>query len=121
MRYECCVCKKVFPAEERIDGYAEGYRVGFLCPRCGANVQDNPFSGDSNFVFRKNGAAFRVLAVLGTFGLLRLLGHFSWNLFGVDVSLAYIALGVGLAVIAYLAVKNPEDLWSPILSTQKVE
>ncbi len=62
-----------------------------------------------------------MLAVLGAFSFLRLLGHFSWNLFGVDVSLAYIALGVGLAVIAYLTVQSPEDLWNPILSTQKVE
>lgn len=121
MRYECCACKGIFPAEKRIDGYEQGYRVGFLCPLCRANIQDNPFSGRTHHVFKKNGTAFGVLAVLGTAGLWRLLGHISWNVFWVEVSLAYVAIGVVVVVTAYLAVENPEELWNPILSTQKVE
>ncbi len=39
IKYECHYCQQVFPAEESIDGYSQGYKVGFLCPRCGKNVQ----------------------------------------------------------------------------------
>jgi DNA-directed RNA polymerase subunit RPC12/RpoP len=39
IKYECYYCKKIFPAEETIDGYDQGYKVGFLCPNCGKNIQ----------------------------------------------------------------------------------
>jgi hypothetical protein len=38
-KYECYYCKEIYPAEEAIDGYNQGYEVGFLCPKCGKNVQ----------------------------------------------------------------------------------
>jgi hypothetical protein len=51
MKYECCICKVDFPCESAIDGYSQGYRVGFLCPHCGANLQDNLF--DTHRMVRK--------------------------------------------------------------------
>jgi hypothetical protein len=39
IKYECCYCQQVFPADEAIDGFKRGYKVGFLCPRCGKNIQ----------------------------------------------------------------------------------
>ncbi len=39
IKYECYYCKKTYPAEEVIDGYNQGYKVGFLCPKCGKNIQ----------------------------------------------------------------------------------
>jgi hypothetical protein len=39
IKYQCCHCEQIFPADEAIDGFAQGYRVGFLCPRCGRNIQ----------------------------------------------------------------------------------
>jgi hypothetical protein len=40
-KFECCYCHQAFPVEERIDGFKQGYRVGFLCPHCGRNIKDN--------------------------------------------------------------------------------
>ena len=40
-KYECCYCNEHFPLEERIDGFDQGYPVGFLCPHCGSNIKDN--------------------------------------------------------------------------------
>ncbi len=39
IKYECFYCKEVFRASAAIDGYDRGYRVGFLCPACGKNIQ----------------------------------------------------------------------------------
>jgi hypothetical protein len=40
---ECFYCHEAFPVEDRIDGFDQGYRVGFLCPHCGWNIKDNLF------------------------------------------------------------------------------
>ena len=39
IKYQCFYCERVFPADQSIDGYDQGYRVGFLCPKCGSNIQ----------------------------------------------------------------------------------
>ena len=39
IKYECCYCHNTFPAKQAIDGYQQGYKVGFLCPDCGENIQ----------------------------------------------------------------------------------
>ncbi len=39
IKYECCYCQGIFPAEEAVDGYNQGYKIGFLCPKCGENIQ----------------------------------------------------------------------------------
>ena len=44
MNYECCNCKGIFPVEDAIDGFEQGYKVGFLCPLCGCNLKDNPIT-----------------------------------------------------------------------------
>ena len=47
-KFECFYCHEIFPVEERIDGFKEGYSIGFLCPHCGRNIKDNlliPSSG----------------------------------------------------------------------------
>jgi hypothetical protein len=40
-KFECCYCHEHFPIEERMDGFSQGYRTGFLCPHCGRNIKDN--------------------------------------------------------------------------------
>ena len=39
LKYKCYYCKNTFLAKEAIDGYKKGYKVGFLCPKCGKNIQ----------------------------------------------------------------------------------
>lgn len=38
MNYQCDYFKEEFPTIEAIDGYKEGYKVGFLCPKCGKSI-----------------------------------------------------------------------------------
>ena len=40
MKYKCASCKELFSASEKIDGYKDGYKIGFLCPLCNANIKD---------------------------------------------------------------------------------
>ncbi|MCP5350808.1 MAG: hypothetical protein H7A10_07565 [Oceanospirillaceae bacterium] len=41
MKYMCAACSAVFPVAEAIDGYAQGYRQGFVCPNCGCNIDED--------------------------------------------------------------------------------
>ena len=43
LKYECFYCKCIFPAEDIVDGYNQGYKAGFICPECGQNIQAKPF------------------------------------------------------------------------------
>ena len=38
IKYECCYCKTIFPADAAIDAYDKGHKIGFLCPNCGKNI-----------------------------------------------------------------------------------
>ena len=40
-RYLCAKCLRRFPINKALDGYAQGYQCGFLCPLCGANLVEN--------------------------------------------------------------------------------
>ena len=39
LKYQCYYCKTEFLATAAIDGFNKGYRIGFLCPNCGENIQ----------------------------------------------------------------------------------
>ncbi len=111
MKYECCQCKKDFPVEAAIDGFKEGYRVGFLCPLCGANVQDN--LTDTHRIYREGRGYIAALAFFGFVGITALR-------IGDDVSWPYIvAFVAALAVaIAYGYSRYPSAFTSPVFSTR---
>ena len=60
IRYECYFCHDVFPAQSRIDGFSQGYKVGFLCPHCGKNIKDNVLAAKQ----RLNGCQLKWLLVM---------------------------------------------------------
>ncbi len=46
---ECCYCHEPFFENEKVDGYDQGFTVGFLCPKCGKNIKlDLDSISDSN-------------------------------------------------------------------------
>lgn len=111
MRYECCQCKKDFPSEAAIDGFKEGYRVGFLCPLCGANIQDNLI--DTHPVYREGGTYIAAITFFGFVGItaLRIADDISWPY--------PVALFAALAVaIAYGYRRYPSSFKSPVCSTR---
>lgn len=67
MEYECCECKRDFPAEAAVDGFKEGYRVGFLCPLCGVNLQDNLV--DTHWLLREGRGFSAGLIAYGALGV----------------------------------------------------
>lgn len=44
--YLCASCGQSFPTGDAVDGFAQGYRKGFLCPLCNANLEETGESDD---------------------------------------------------------------------------
>mgnify|MGYP002712873043 FL=1 len=39
-KYQCTVCGKTFKTTDAVDGFKQGYKVGFLCPYCKSNIME---------------------------------------------------------------------------------
>jgi len=39
-KYQCNVCGKTFKTDDAVDGFKQGYKVGFLCPYCKSNIME---------------------------------------------------------------------------------
>ena len=39
-KYQCNVCGKTFKTADAVDGFKQGYKVGFLCPYCKSNIME---------------------------------------------------------------------------------
>lgn len=39
-KYQCIACGKTFKTTEAVDGFKQGYTVGFLCPFCKSNIME---------------------------------------------------------------------------------
>ncbi len=52
-KYLCAQCLQKFAFDQAVDGFAQGYRVGFLCPYCQANLKEkNPDDTPKQQFFR---------------------------------------------------------------------
>ncbi len=45
-KYLCVSCNRTFAVGDAVDGFGQGYRKGFLCPFCNANLRDAGESDD---------------------------------------------------------------------------
>jgi hypothetical protein len=54
MKYQCCVCDFSFESTQIKDDFKNGVKVGFLCPKCGANIKDD-LNGQTSFDKKANG------------------------------------------------------------------
>lgn len=41
--YECCICNSSFKIEDAVDGFKQGYTQGFLCLKCGGNIEESAY------------------------------------------------------------------------------
>ncbi len=116
MKYQCCECKGEFPATEAIDGFKQGYKVGFLCPLCGENIQDNPLKTHAVFSNKGDGKYYGlgfIMAIL-SYLFLTIIENEYWP--------HYLAIGlIFLVYIVYGHFRHPLALYSPTMSTQKVK
>lgn len=39
-KYQCAVCDNKFKTIDAVDGFKQGYKVGFLCPFCKSNIME---------------------------------------------------------------------------------
>lgn len=39
-KYRCAACRRTFATRDAVDGFDQGYRKGFLCPFCNANLKE---------------------------------------------------------------------------------
>jgi len=60
--YLCRVCNKRFPTSDAKDGYSLGFKEGFLCPFCNANLKEAGQSDDLDHL--EYGYTFAVLTVI---------------------------------------------------------
>ena len=111
MNYECCKCKGIFPVEDAIDGFDQGYKVGFLCPLCGCNIKDNPITA---------GYVIKSKLFLGLVGLYTLSGLVAINFYENIGVFEYGAFGIGLIFfLTYGYFKHP-DLFKDSTSTTEL-
>lgn len=115
MKYRCYFCENLFPAIDAIDGYREGYRIGFLCPKCRGNLVESPET------VYPEGAKYRVNA---THILIAMIGfHYSLSFAGVLrhqmkwFSFTIVVL-VGLAMLIYGMKKYPKNFALFIMPTK---
>lgn len=74
--YLCAKCRQTFAVTQAIDGYQQGYKTGFLCPHCNANLQE---VGESDDVFHlRYGISY--LALIALLGWLVDTSELSFNL-----------------------------------------
>ncbi len=116
MNYQCCYCKKEFPASEAIDGFSKGYKVGFLCPECGENIQDTPLNEEWAFSSKSSQLFFVVviLYILLAWGILNALEPNS-------LSHYLVALGGLVPFFIYGHINHPRDMYSPTIVTKPVK
>lgn len=115
MKYQCCYCKEEFPASEAIDGYDQGYKKGFLCPKCGKNILDDPM--DEEWIFSSNSAKLFFYILIGysflVFLFLEFMAPNTWVHFA-------IVIGGLVPVLIYGHIKHPKDMYSPTIGTKPV-
>lgn len=115
MNYLCCYCKHEFPAGGAVDGFKEGFKVGFLCPQCGKNIQDNPMKEQWVFSNKSSEKFYGFTVVYGfmTWITLESIKPNTWLHYS-------IAIGGLALILAYGHFKHPKDMYSPTLKTQPV-
>ena len=118
MRYLCCACNKRFPSTEAIDGFAQGYRRGFLCPHCQTNL-DGHF--DVGAWLKGEGqplSAILVACLLAMFASFK--SHLAVPLpgFSAPIWTLFAATAVGIGIV--LAIRIPDVLFNPLMHTKRI-
>jgi hypothetical protein len=116
MNYQCYYCKEEFPPVEAIDGYKKGYKIGFLCPNCGKNIQDIPM--DAEWIFSRNSSKLFFAILTGYF-------YLAWmflDFFELNTWVHYaVTLGGLVPFLVYGHIKHPKDMYSPRIGTKPVK
>lgn len=119
VEYECCYCHEVFPADRRIDGFAQGFRVGFLCPCCGRNIRDSPIAVvrmgacQSRWLNRLFWLSVPAFVAMGYHPTIEILGH--------EVSLGWVILLVYLLLVGLLLLLVPCTRETGVVVTEPVD
>ena len=113
MKYKCYFCHEIFPAVKAIDGFKDGYKVGFLCPCCGKNIKDDLVSTETVYESKAtNKFVALIAAVFGSIGVILP------RVDGVELQHYLIFGGFFLIASIYGYAKYGSDLFSQTLSTQ---
>ena len=76
--YQCAKCLRNFPVKRAIDGYSQGFKCGFLCPLCGANLVEAGQSDDIDHC--EYGYRYALLVFIVTSIVVRGGDYFPWQL-----------------------------------------
>lgn len=112
MRYQCCDCQEIFDAKSAVDGFKQGYRVGFLCPICKKNIKDDPMQSRQVINTTSERIYFAVVTAYGMLSLLAL------QFLPPDGWIQYAWVGGGLLVLTlYGLIRYPKLFTAPIATT----
>lgn len=81
-KYQCAKCLRNFPLQNAVDGYSQGFKRGFLCPLCGANLIEAGQSDDLGNL--QYGYRYALLVFI----IVRFSQHLPWQLTTFDHPLA---------------------------------
>lgn len=118
LKYQCCYCSDKFLADEAIDGYGKGYKVGFLCPKCGKNVQAG-FQAKPKISPEQYKWTF-IAFVLFLPAVLTLNHEAEYKILGILLSLNTWCFLFWIVFIAILFVKKPALFLSTTIITEPV-
>lgn len=120
IQFECHYCHAVFPAEKRIDGYSQGYKVGFLCPQCGKNIKDNLLTANQRLNKCQRKWLTRLFWLFIPVFVSRFFDcHVEW--FGKAISLEVILLGISVLVAGLVLLFVPCTRKAGVFVTEPVD
>lgn len=108
-QYQCCKCEECFPVETAVDGFAQGYRSGFLCPLCGAHLASDLIVSERVISGHRGVHAALTVAMLLSLALFYLLSP-GW--------IASIVIVVAMLALLFFAYRKYPSLKEIVWTTQ---
>ncbi|MCB1890420.1 MAG: hypothetical protein KDH20_22630 [Rhodocyclaceae bacterium] len=118
MNYQCCACRHEFPYSNAVDGFRQGFREGFLCPACGAQLEA-PL-GNAKALPGKGGEVRMVLAAGLVITLWTAKLDASVTLGQLTIPFWTLPAALCLAAALWFAITRPRELVEPTLETRLI-
>ncbi len=119
LKYECCYCKTLFRAKDAIDGFDQGYRIGFLCPNCGKNIQTGLQARQK--VSKEQTIWTFVAFIFFLPTVFTINSEKAVSILGNNISLSMLCLAAWVAFIVVLLMLKPTLFFSTALYTDPVD
>ena len=121
MRYQCCCCRQEFDGAQIADDFDKGIRQGFLCPLCGAHIEDPPFGGEIAYSSPQAENHVQLMMALLTVESLLLQVFDLWDAEVLGCNVLLLVLLLDLPLLLYGLIRFPREMLRPALQTRRVK